>query len=622
MMRRLGCLPVLATVVLLVASPAIAAAIPPRAAKAGALVRSRGAAEAALARAVALRSGRGVVTGRELTPALAQLAQRLPALDAGDRRTADRLLARPSDGTGDPQGDGYSVPEHTPFCTAHVCMHWVTSTADAPDLTDTDADGAPDYVEAMAAEFELVRTKENGDFGWRLPISDGTLGGDAGKLDVFLVDLTGTGILGYAATDTGQADAHHKYAYMVMDEDYSDQADPVAVMDVTAAHEYNHVLQFAYDAAQDTWFFEATAVWMEDRVHDAVDHYLGFIPTWATLDEIPLARNYRDKHYGSAVWNMWLDARHGPALIRDAWDGSTATTPQSFAPAAYEAALARGGDDSFAASFTRFIADVAEWRTAAAFPEGDAYTDAQRRGNLQAAGAGVSPLLDHTTYALYTVPQPAGGWPAVLRLDGELPAGVAGGLALVARTGADTTAGTVATQLVQLPAGGQGSVQLESPAGYGRITAVLVNADTVPVAFQGGDWVFAADGEPFSAAAGVSGAASETPANTTAPSITGVPRDGSRLTAANGVWSGSAPMTYARRWERCDSGGDACADVAGATAAGYTATEDDVGHRLRVAVTGGNGVADVTAESGPTVAVVAVAPTFGGTPPAIDDTTP
>ena len=69
---------------------------------------------------------------------------------------------------------------------------------------------------------------------------------------------------------------------MVMDDDYAGQADPIAAMQVTAAHEYNHVLQFAYDAAQDTWMAESTAVWMEDRVHDAGRQYLGFIPTWVT----------------------------------------------------------------------------------------------------------------------------------------------------------------------------------------------------------------------------------------------------------------------------------------------------------------------------------------------------
>ena len=43
---------------------------------------------------------------------------------------------------------------------------------------------------------------------------------------------------------------------------------PLTDLEVTLAHEYNHVLQFGYDAFQDTWFVESTATWMEDQVYD------------------------------------------------------------------------------------------------------------------------------------------------------------------------------------------------------------------------------------------------------------------------------------------------------------------------------------------------------------------
>ena len=528
---------------------------------------------------------------------------------------ADRALARPTDGAADPKAHGYTVPEHAPFCNANFCMHWVTTTADAPDLTDGDSDDVPDAVEQMAAELQAVRTTENTTLGWSSPISDGVRGG-SNRLDVYLAELAGTGTLGYAATDPGQSDPHHQFGYMVMDDDYSDQADPTAAMQVTAAHEYNHVLQFAYDAAQDTWMMESTAVWMEDRVHDAADRYLQFIPAWATLGEVPLAKTSADKQYGSAVWNMWLDALYGPDLIRAAWAGSAGTAPRSFAPGAYDAALTAGGHDGFSPSFVSFVADVAEWRTTSVFPEGAAYADAQRRGNVQAGGAQVSPTLDHTAYALYTVPQPAGGWPAVLRLDGELPTGVTGGLALVARTGSDPLAGTVTKVVDQLPDGGAGSIQLANPGSYGRITAVLVNSDTDTTKFEGGDWVFSADAQPFTASAGVSGGVLQAPANTAAPTVSGTARDGSQLTATNGAWSGSAPMAYARQWRRCDTGGSACADIDGATGAHYLLAPDDIGHTIRARVTAGNTESEDTADSAPT-AVVAAIPVANTLAPAV-----
>src|SRR4051794_18962700 len=95
----------------------LATAAPASASDLRALSHDRSAAHAALERARDVRAGRGVRTGRELTPALAQLSAGSAALSPADRREADRLLARPSDGGGDPQGDGYTVPEHAPFCT-------------------------------------------------------------------------------------------------------------------------------------------------------------------------------------------------------------------------------------------------------------------------------------------------------------------------------------------------------------------------------------------------------------------------------------------------------------------------------------------------------------------------
>ena len=55
------------------------------------------------------------------------------------------------------------------------------------------------------------------------------------------------------------------------------------------------------------------------------------------------------------------------------------------------------------------------------------------------------------------------------------------------------------------------------------------------------------------------------PANTTPPSVSGTPRDGETLTAEEGTWTGTDPITYAYQWQRCDGNGLNCANLAGAT---------------------------------------------------------
>src|SRR4051812_5831317 len=121
--------------------------------------------------AVAGRTGQG----RELTPLLKDLAVKLPALSGADRQRARRLLARPTLGETAPNEDGYSVAEHNPpLCSAHFCVHWVDTTADAPPGA---APGiVPDYVRTMSGVFEHVYDVENGQLGWRAPKSDGAQG--------------------------------------------------------------------------------------------------------------------------------------------------------------------------------------------------------------------------------------------------------------------------------------------------------------------------------------------------------------------------------------------------------------------------------------------------------------
>ena len=61
------------------------------------------------------------------------------------------------------------------------------------------------------------------------------------------------------------------------------------------------------------------------------------------------------------------------------------------------------------------------------------------------------------------------------------------------------------------------------------------------------------------------------PNNTGEPSIARQPIEGRTLTANQGTWSGSTPMSFAYRWLRCPTdGGNAdgsnCAGIGGATA--------------------------------------------------------
>ncbi len=89
------------------------------------------------------------------------------------------------------------------------------------------------------------------------------------------------------------------------------------------------------------------------------------------------------------------------------------------------------------------------------------------------------------------------------------------------------------------------------------------------------------------------------PKNTALPTISGTSEAEQTLTATHGTWSGQ-PTSYSYSWSRCDTSGNGCAAIAGATARIYTLTATDVGHTLRVTVTARNASGTGQATSAPT----------------------
>jgi glycoside hydrolase-like protein len=90
------------------------------------------------------------------------------------------------------------------------------------------------------------------------------------------------------------------------------------------------------------------------------------------------------------------------------------------------------------------------------------------------------------------------------------------------------------------------------------------------------------DGATAGAGGGTTGSR---PSNTAAPSIGGVPTFGNTLVASPGAWSGTSPISYSYRWQRCSSG---CRNIAGATSATHKLVGADIGTRVRVRVSASN----------------------------------
>ena len=337
-------------------------------------ISSSPAAEAALDEAIAVMAGESDALSP--TMALRNLALRASNLTGSDRADAEQLLMRPNGGRirSDPpfgvwnraeaqaskDGLGCSADPATP-----VCVHWTNRGRHAPRQADTDTNGVPNWVEITLAEMEYVWTYETQTLGYREPLTDqrGSIDNDGTYFDVYLSDLGSKGYYGYCTLDDSRLRTPYGYndfsGYCVVDNDFASSQFPHHTprenLQVTAAHEFFHAIQFGYDTFEDIWFMEGSAAWIEDEVFDEVNDNRQYL----RLSQFKNPFRPIDHRRGLAVYGGWgflryLSDRFDPAVIKTAWqraDGSR-NAPNDYSLQALRRAVQRDG-----ASFTDVLGD-------------------------------------------------------------------------------------------------------------------------------------------------------------------------------------------------------------------------------------------------------------------------
>ena len=327
----------------------------------------------------------------DATPVLRRLARSLDRLQGEDRERAARMLARPDSKGGDLLGVKYRAPSEQ-LCGENVCVHFVRSTSDAPPASE---DAVPPQVQLTSDVFEHVWTRIVDDAGYRRPLSDhdSENGGPDHRLDVYLADIgsIGAGYYGFCNSDDPQAteSAHPTVsAYCVVDDDFAtDQfgGDPLTSLEVTAAHEFFHAVQFAYDYWEDLWFMEGTAAWAEELVFDeANDNHRYLDGSQLSRPWIPLDSTEGASTYGSWIFWQFLTEHFGeaeapdPTVVRDVWQRAQGDTTSMEALRATMTARGTSFEEAYRSFGVANLHPETFYDEAATFPVSVALTRAMR----------------------------------------------------------------------------------------------------------------------------------------------------------------------------------------------------------------------------------------------------
>lgn len=316
--------------------------------------------------------------GRALTVQLRDVFWARPRLDAAARASADALLARPSDPP-DGSGEAFWDPAapRASACTPAVCVHYVTTTGDAPPL-ESSIGGVPDWVQRNLDVSQAALSAMVDQLGYRAPAADLGAGGTA-QFDIYLADIGDAGLYGYCVPERRvPGERRRASSFCVFDEDFAEfPTTPEANLRVTAAHEIFHAIQFNLDFTEDPWMLEATATWMEERLADDVDDNRQYLPAGQLgRRRVPLDRWSGDLGpYGNWIFFEHLSERYGVDAVRRIWSYAEASTGSRDD---YSVRAVRRYVEKQGASFPRFYASFvqANLRPRQSYREGAAYRKA------------------------------------------------------------------------------------------------------------------------------------------------------------------------------------------------------------------------------------------------------
>lgn len=198
-------------------------------------------------------------------------------------------------------------------------IHYTLEGLNAVDLSDSDNNNMPDFVEEAARALDYSYRLIVDTLGYKAPPTDFEY--DGPEYDFYFLNS-----MSYGETILENEITHSPSTYSSFIRSnnqfgadfYTHGLDAVRV---TCAHEFFHMVQLGYAVrSSDLFYFEISSTWMEDVAYDDVNDYYQYISPFFKTVNLPFNTYNYEHEYGCCLWNHMLAKKYSRDIVRSVWE--------------------------------------------------------------------------------------------------------------------------------------------------------------------------------------------------------------------------------------------------------------------------------------------------------------
>jgi hypothetical protein len=209
--------------------------------------------------------------------------------------------------------------------SGHFMLHWDESESsdDSVPLQDISGNGIPDYIDSAAVILDHVWEVEINQLGYDIPPQSN--GQPVSTYHIYFSDLSymyGQTVFEYFI-DINKSRTVSS-SFIELENDYSEgfYSPGLSGLKVTAAHEFHHAIQMGYNYQEEQFYFwEMTAVWMEDTVYPDINDYYQYLPIFFQVINNSSFNLFNGSYpYANSLYLHMISRKYGIKLIKSFWE--------------------------------------------------------------------------------------------------------------------------------------------------------------------------------------------------------------------------------------------------------------------------------------------------------------